>query len=36
MLASSDDTKEFTYKDGVISYEASAMGSTKTVKLEKK
>ena len=31
-----DETKEFTYKDGVISYEASAMGSTKTVKLEKK
>lgn len=35
MLASQDETKEFTYKDGVISYEASAMGTTKTVKLEK-
>ncbi len=34
-LASSDDTKTFTYKDGVISYEASALGSTTTVKLEK-
>ena len=31
----SNETKEFTYKDGVISYEASAMGTTKTVKLEK-
>lgn len=36
LLASGDDTKEFTYKDGVISYEASMMGVTKTVKLEKK
>jgi len=36
LLASSDDTKEFTYKDGVISYEASAMGTTKKVELTKK
>ena len=35
LLASSDDTKEFTYKDGVISYEASAMGTTKKVELTK-
>lgn len=35
LLASGDDTKEFTYKDGVISYEASAMGTTKTIKLTK-
>lgn len=36
LLASSDDTKEFIYKDGVISYEASAMGTTKKVELTKK
>lgn len=35
LLASTDDTKEFTYKDGVISYEASALGTTKTVELTK-
>lgn len=35
LLASGDDTKEFTYKDGIISYEASAMGTTKTMKLTK-
>lgn len=35
LLASGDDTKDFTFKDGVISYEASAMGTTTTVKLEK-
>lgn len=35
MLASPDDTKEFTYQKGVISYSASAMGTTTTVKLEK-
>lgn len=35
MLASGDDTKEFTYQNGVISYTASALGTTKTVKLEK-
>ena len=35
LLASTDDTKDFTYKDGVISYEASALGTTKTVELTK-
>ena len=36
MLASSDDTKEFTYKDGQLTYEASALGTTMTMRLEKK
>lgn len=35
LLASGDDTKEFTYKDGVISYKVSALGTTTTVKLKK-
>ncbi|MGH4051967.1 MAG: hypothetical protein ACREVX_11580 [Clostridium sp.] len=35
MLASSDDTKNMTYQNGVLSYEASAMGTTTKVKLEK-
>lgn len=35
LLASGADTKDFTYKDGVISYEASAMGTTTTIKLER-
>lgn len=35
MLASGDDTKTFTYEDGQLSYEASAMGVTQTVRLEK-
>lgn len=35
LLASGDDTKEFTYADGKLTYEASAMGTTKTVKLIK-
>ncbi len=35
MLASSDDTKTMTYQNGVLSYEASAMGTTTTVKLKK-
>lgn len=35
ILASSDDTKVFTYQDGVISYDVSAMGVTQTVNLEK-
>ena len=30
MLASSADTKEFSYENGVLSYEASAMGTTVT------
>ncbi|MBU3219599.1 hypothetical protein [Clostridium algidicarnis] len=35
MLASTDDTKAMTYQNGVLSYKASAMGTTTTVKLEK-
>lgn len=35
LLASTGATKEFTYKDGEITYEVSAMGSTTTVTLEK-
>lgn len=35
LLASGDDTKAFTYQNGKISYEVSAMGITKTVELEK-
>lgn len=33
LLASGDDTKTFTHKDGVISYSVSAMGVTTTVDL---
>lgn len=36
MLASGDDTKVFKYDNGVLSYEASALGSTTTIKLERK
>ena len=35
MLASPDDTKTITYQNGVLSYNASALGSTTTVKLGK-
>ena len=35
MLASTDDTKTITYQKGVLSYKASIMGTTTTVKLEK-
>ena len=35
LLASGDDTKTFTYEDDVLSYSASAMGTTTTVKMEK-
>lgn len=35
LLASADDTKDFTYKDDVISYEVSAMGTTTTMELTK-
>lgn len=34
LLASGDDTKEFAYQDGVLSYDVSALGTTTTVKLE--
>lgn len=35
LLASTDDTKEFSYSNNEITYEASAMGTTKTMHLEK-
>lgn len=35
LLASGDDTKTITFEDGVLSYSASALGTTTTVKLEK-
>lgn len=34
LLASGEDTKTFTYKDGKLSYSASALGTTKTIELE--
>lgn len=33
LLASQDETKEFTYTDGKLTYKASAMGVTTTIKL---
>lgn len=35
LLASGDDTKTITYQNGILSYEASAMGTTTVVKLKK-
>ncbi len=35
LLASGDDSKTITYEDGVLSYDASALGTTQTIKLEK-
>ena len=35
LLASTSETKDFTYEDGKISYEVSALGTTTTVSLEK-
>lgn len=35
MLASGDDTKQFTYKNGEISFSASALGVTKTIRMKK-
>lgn len=35
LLASSDEMKSFTYSNGCITYEVSALGVTQTVKLEK-
>jgi hypothetical protein len=35
ILASSDPTKHFTYKDGKLSYQVSALGVTKTETLQK-
>ena len=34
LMASPDEIKEFTYKDGQLQYDVSMMGSTQTVKLE--
>lgn len=36
LLASDSATKTFTYENGVLSYEASVMGVTSTIKLERK
>jgi len=33
LLGSSDDTKEITYDDGLLSYKVGLMGTTTTVKL---
>lgn len=33
MLASGDDTKTFTYEDGELSYDVTALGTTMTVRL---
>ena len=35
LMASMDATKEFTYENGVLSFEASALGATMTVEMEK-
>lgn len=35
LMASGDDTKTFTYSDGVLSYELTAMGVTMTVEMER-
>ncbi len=35
LLASNSATKKFSYENGILSYEATAMGTTQTVKLEK-
>lgn len=34
LLASGDDSKKFTYKNGILSYPVTAMGVTKTVELK--
>ncbi len=36
LLASTAETKDFTYEDGILSYEASALSTTTVIKLEKK
>lgn len=35
LLASSDETKNFTYTDGELSYEASALGTKMIIRMEK-
>lgn len=34
-MASTDDTKQFEYKDGKLSYKVSMMGTTTTMELER-
>lgn len=36
LMASTDDTKEFTFQNDTISYKVSALGTTITAKLKKK
>jgi len=36
LLASRDSSKTFSYDNGILSYDVTAMGVTKTVKLERK
>lgn len=36
LMASTDDTKEFTFQDDTISYKVSALGTTITAKLKKR
>lgn len=35
LMASGDETKTFTYENGVLSYELSALGTTMTVEMER-
>lgn len=35
LMASTDDTKQFEYKDGKLSYKVSMMGTTTTMELER-
>lgn len=35
LLASTAETKDFTYEDGELSYEASALGTTMTIRMER-
>lgn len=35
LLASTDDSKDFSYSNGKISYQVSAMGTTTTLELTK-
>lgn len=35
LLASTDDTKDFSYSNGVLSYKVTMMGTSTTVKLER-
>lgn len=35
LMASSDSEKEFAYKDGQLTYKASALGTTKTIRMNR-